>query len=96
MLDSRLSESNKATTGGPSAAPDKPQPTTIPTMAASGLPTAPWAMTTEAVCKHFGVDREKGLSSDQVNRLRETYGPNELPEEEGSPPAPPPLAQARL
>jgi len=40
------------------------------------------AKSSEEVAQFFGVDIEKGLTEDQVKRLREKYGPNELPVEE--------------
>ncbi|XP_040579168.1 calcium-transporting ATPase sarcoplasmic/endoplasmic reticulum type isoform X1 [Lepeophtheirus salmonis] len=39
----------------------------------------PW----QQCCDHFGVDVDNGLSTDQVKRNLEKYGPNELPAEEG-------------
>jgi Ca2+ transporting ATPase len=39
----------------------------------------PW----EEVASYFGTDPEKGLTADQVKKLQEKYGPNELPAEEG-------------
>ncbi|EDQ90051.1 uncharacterized protein MONBRDRAFT_7291 [Monosiga brevicollis MX1] len=46
------------------------------------LPEAAWLLTTEAACKHFGVDANKGLSEAQVEASREKHGLNELEEEE--------------
>ncbi|XP_043940121.1 sarcoplasmic/endoplasmic reticulum calcium ATPase 2-like [Protopterus annectens] len=39
--------------------------------------------TVEEVLSHFGVNETTGLSSEQVKRLKEKWGPNELPAEEG-------------
>lgn len=39
--------------------------------------------TYQEVADFFGTDLEKGLSPEQVKRLTEKYGPNELPVEEG-------------
>ena len=39
--------------------------------------------TVDEVIKYFNTDPERGLSSDQVKRHQEKYGPNELPAEEG-------------
>nr|CAH7724389.1 unnamed protein product [Callosobruchus chinensis] len=39
--------------------------------------------TVEEVHNYFGTDPERGLSSDQVKKFQEKYGPNELPAEEG-------------
>ncbi|XP_049867435.1 calcium-transporting ATPase sarcoplasmic/endoplasmic reticulum type isoform X3 [Pectinophora gossypiella] len=41
------------------------------------------AKTVDEVLGYFGTDPDKGLSSDQVKRNQEKYGPNELPVEEG-------------
>jgi len=41
--------------------------------------------TPEAVCAHFNVNPQKGLSSEQVIEQRKIYGSNELPEEESTP-----------
>jgi len=41
------------------------------------------AKTWEEVVNYFGLDPEKGLTSDQVKKYQEKYGPNELPAEEG-------------
>jgi len=41
------------------------------------------AKTWEEVVNYFNTDPEKGLSSDQVKKYQEKYGPNELPAEEG-------------
>lgn len=39
--------------------------------------------TYQEVAEFFGTDLEKGLTPEQVKRLSEKYGPNELPVEEG-------------
>lgn len=39
----------------------------------------------EEVCGYFGVDESTGLTEEQIRKLREKYGPNELPAEEGKP-----------
>lgn len=39
--------------------------------------------TVDETLNYFGTDQERGLSSDQVKRNQEKYGPNELPAEEG-------------
>lgn len=41
------------------------------------------AKTWEEVVNYFGTDPERGLSSDQVKKYQDKYGPNELPAEEG-------------
>ena len=41
-----------------------------------------WAKTAAETAKFFGVDPKVGLSEDQVAKLREKYGYNELPAEE--------------
>ena len=45
----------------------------------------PWAATADKVLKAHKVSTEDGLSDDQVSKLREKYGPNELDKEEGTP-----------
>jgi len=41
------------------------------------------AKTVDEVLNYFGTDFERGLSTDQIKRNQEKYGPNELPTEEG-------------
>ncbi|XP_024084170.1 calcium-transporting ATPase sarcoplasmic/endoplasmic reticulum type isoform X1 [Cimex lectularius] len=41
------------------------------------------AKTVEEVLNYFNVDKDRGLTLDQVKRNQEKYGPNELPTEEG-------------
>lgn len=45
----------------------------------------PFTKTVEEVTAFFGVDEETGLTDDQIKKLRDKYGPNELPAEEGKP-----------
>ena len=45
----------------------------------------PWAATADKVLEAHKVSTEDGLSDDQVSKLREKYGPNELDKEEGTP-----------
>jgi len=42
-----------------------------------------WTKTEEEVLRHFGTNRNSGLSNQQVEELRTKYGRNELPREEG-------------
>ncbi|CAK5279628.1 unnamed protein product [Mycena citricolor] len=46
---------------------------------------APWALTSQEVLDHFGVDIERGLTSDQAAKHAQIYGKNELPEEPSTP-----------
>lgn len=41
------------------------------------------AKTVDEVLNYFGTDSERGLTTDQIKRNQEKYGPNELPTEEG-------------
>ncbi|KAI0003211.1 hypothetical protein BJV74DRAFT_516784 [Russula compacta] len=45
----------------------------------------PWTATSDEVLRHFKVDKNAGLSPDQVALYSERYGTNELPEEPGTP-----------
>ncbi|KAJ7219107.1 Ca-transporting ATPase [Mycena pura] len=46
---------------------------------------APWSLTPEQVLEHFGVNPERGLSSDQAAKHAQVYGKNELPEDPSTP-----------
>eukprot|EP00730_Choanoeca_flexa_P004013 TRINITY_DN11572_c0_g2_i2.p1 TRINITY_DN11572_c0_g2~~TRINITY_DN11572_c0_g2_i2.p1 ORF type:complete len:1043 (+),score=353.64 TRINITY_DN11572_c0_g2_i2:56-3184(+) len=48
----------------------------------TALPKDSWSMSTEQVCKHFNVDKTKGLTKKQVEENRAKHGLNELPEED--------------
>ncbi len=49
------------------------------------LDTPPHALPGEQVAAAFGVERSRGLSADEVERRRQQYGRNELPEGEKRP-----------
>ena len=44
-----------------------------------------WAKSADDTAKHFGVNSKVGLSEEQVTKLREEFGFNELPAEERMP-----------
>ncbi|CAF1947580.1 unnamed protein product [Rotaria magnacalcarata] len=46
---------------------------------------APWTKTKDEIADFYKVDETKGLSEERVRQDLETYGPNELPAEEGKP-----------
>ncbi|CAF3394143.1 unnamed protein product [Rotaria socialis] len=46
---------------------------------------APWTKTKDDVAGFYKVDEAKGLSEERVRQDLETYGPNELPVEDGKP-----------
>eukprot|EP00045_Choanoeca_perplexa_P012053 m.130048 g.130048 ORF g.130048 m.130048 type:complete len:1008 (+) comp15868_c0_seq1:140-3163(+) len=48
----------------------------------TAIPSAAWTMSAEDLCRHFNVDKSKGLSKKQVEDNFAKHGPNELPEEE--------------
>eukprot|EP00049_Salpingoeca_infusionum_P000349 m.39301 g.39301 ORF g.39301 m.39301 type:complete len:1162 (-) comp10296_c0_seq1:231-3716(-) len=50
----------------------------------NGVPSAPWALTGEETLKQLDVSADKGLTKDQVTERQATFGPNELPAEEGT------------
>ena len=46
---------------------------------------APWTLEVKEVLNYFATDPVKGLSTKQVQKHREQYGPNEIPPEAGWP-----------
>ncbi|KAJ7063132.1 Ca-transporting ATPase [Mycena amicta] len=45
----------------------------------------PWAQTSDQILDHFGVNPDRGLSSDQAAKHAQIYGTNELPEDPSTP-----------
>ena len=37
---------------------------------------APWTKTSEEILQHYGVDPQRGLTSDQASKHAELYGKN--------------------
>lgn len=46
---------------------------------------APWTRTPEEILQHYGVDPQRGLTSDQASKHAELYGKNVLPEDPATP-----------
>ncbi|KIK06510.1 hypothetical protein K443DRAFT_129791 [Laccaria amethystina LaAM-08-1] len=46
---------------------------------------APWTRTPEEILQHYGVDPQRGLTSDQASKHAELYGKNVLPENPATP-----------